>query len=174
MTRLTRISPFGRVPVLDHDGFVLCETSAITRYLATAFPGPPLIPTDPKNAARMEQVIAIIDAHGYWPMVRQVFSHAVLRPKVQAPSDPAMVAGGLTAARPVLDQLATEGRVLVPGQLTLADLHLAPMLGYFAMAEQGKDAVQDFPALSGWWHAFSQHPAYLKTDPGLATLAAGA
>ena len=27
------LNPFGRVPTLDHDGFILYETTAITRYL---------------------------------------------------------------------------------------------------------------------------------------------
>ena len=32
------LHPFGRVPVLVHDGFALYETGAITRYLDRAFP----------------------------------------------------------------------------------------------------------------------------------------
>ena len=31
--------PFGKVPVLDHDGMRLLETSAITRYLDDVLPG---------------------------------------------------------------------------------------------------------------------------------------
>jgi glutathione S-transferase len=35
---LTR-HPFGKVPVLDHDGFRVIETSAITAYLDEVLPG---------------------------------------------------------------------------------------------------------------------------------------
>ena len=35
------LNPFGRVPVLDHDGFVLYETQAILRYVDLSGPGAP-------------------------------------------------------------------------------------------------------------------------------------
>ena len=71
-----RLHPFGRVPVLTHGAFRLFETSAITRYVDRAFTGRPLQPEGAAALARMDQVIAVIDAYAYWPMVRQVSSHA--------------------------------------------------------------------------------------------------
>src|SRR5271168_4212179 len=53
--------PFGRVPVLEQDGFMLYETQAILRYLDRILPIPALTPTDPKAAARMDQVLNIGD-----------------------------------------------------------------------------------------------------------------
>ncbi|KAJ7280745.1 thioredoxin-like protein [Mycena rebaudengoi] len=49
--------PFGKIPVLDDDGFILCETRAICRYLADKYAdkGTPLLPTDLKNKALFEQ-----------------------------------------------------------------------------------------------------------------------
>src|SRR5258708_2977289 len=47
--------PFGRVPVLEHNGFLLYETQAILRYLDRVLPAPALTPSDPKRAARMDQ-----------------------------------------------------------------------------------------------------------------------
>ena len=44
--------PFGFVPVLDHNGFRLYETAAITRYLDEAFDGPSLQPRDAQARAR--------------------------------------------------------------------------------------------------------------------------
>ncbi len=171
---LARVSPFHRVPVLDHDGFRLFETSAIARYVATRFPGPDLIPHEARAAARMEQVIAIVDAHGYLPMVRQVFSHAVFRPLIQAPVDSDLIETGLAASVPVLsalEDIAVEALVLRPDIVTLADLHLAAMVGYFVMAPQGRAVFSDCPALMAWWSRISEHPAYVATAPALATLA---
>jgi glutathione S-transferase len=171
---LAPVSPFRQVPVLDHDGFVLCETSAILRYLCAQFPGPALVPDRARAAARMEQVIAVVDAHGYYPMVRQVFSHAVFRPLIGMPADPDQIAQGLRSSAPVLrvlDGIAAEGLVLNPDRLTLADLHLAPMVGYFTAATQGAAAFREYPALGRWWQVISQHPTYRATDPALATLA---
>jgi glutathione S-transferase len=54
--------------VVDIDGFRLIETAAIARYLDAALPGPPLVPSDPKNAALMDMVTSIIDSYGYGSM----------------------------------------------------------------------------------------------------------
>ena len=44
--------PFGKVPVLDHDGMRILETSAIARYLNDVFPGKSLIPSAKLNEAQ--------------------------------------------------------------------------------------------------------------------------
>lgn len=53
--------PFGKVPVIEHDGFVLYETQAILRYLDRIIPHPPLAPADARNVARMDQILNICD-----------------------------------------------------------------------------------------------------------------
>ena len=171
---LLSLSPIGRVPVLDHSGFVLSETTAICQYLNALQPVNPLVPQDPQAVARMMQAISIIDAHGYWPMVRQVFSHAGFRPLIDAPSDQGLIEQGIRQSGPVLlalNTIATQGVGLNGRTLTLADLHLAPMIGYFDMATQGKRALRTYPALARWWDEMQQNRAYIETDPGLATLA---
>src|SRR5579871_5451798 len=96
------LHPFGRVPALVHDGFTLYETGAITRYIDRAFPGPSLQPTGLQALARMDQIIAIADSYGYWPMVRQVFSQGVFRPRLGQPADTAEIGRGLVASAKVL------------------------------------------------------------------------
>src|ERR1700694_2872142 len=49
--------PFGRVPVLEHDGFMLYETQAILRYLDRMLPSPAHTPAEPRRAARLAQVM---------------------------------------------------------------------------------------------------------------------
>jgi glutathione S-transferase len=146
--------PFRRVPALVHDGFTLYETSAITRYVDEMFPGPVLQPTAAPERARMSQIIAIIDAYGYWPMVRQVFSHRVFRPRTGQPFDEA----GLEA-------LMVPGRFLVGDQLSLADLHLAPMMGYFAAAGEGRALLARYAMLSGWWASMRTRRLFQATEP---------
>src|SRR5215472_9989752 len=89
------LHPFGRVPTLVHDGFALYETQAITRYIDRAFAGPSLQPAGPKALARMDQIIAVVDAYAYWPLVRQVFSHAVFGPRLGRPTNRDEIARGL-------------------------------------------------------------------------------
>ncbi|KAG6843434.1 hypothetical protein H0H93_001051, partial [Arthromyces matolae] len=53
--------PFGQIPVLDDEGFVLFESRAICRYIATKYAdqGTKLIPTEPKANALFEQAASI-------------------------------------------------------------------------------------------------------------------
>jgi glutathione S-transferase len=166
------LHPFGRVPTLVHDKFVLYETGAITRYIDRAFPGPALQPREPHALARLDQVIGIVDAYSYWPMVRQVFSHRVFRPAAGRPVDEAEVARGLVAARKVLgalEALASSEAFLVGPAVSLADLHLAAMMAYFAAAPEGRDVLGQHPRLSAWWERLAHRPSVAATDPGLPT-----
>lgn len=162
------LHPFGRVPVLVHGAFELFETSAITRYVDRAFDGPPLQPEPAAALARMDQVIAVIDAYAYWPMVRQVSSHAFFRPFVGEPSSREEVDLGLAASRKVLsflDRVAGAGEVLTGRDITLADCHLAPMMDYFVRAEEGKEALSQHLALQKWWDQVSVLGILQATDP---------
>ena len=163
-----RLHPFGRVPVLTHGAFRLFETGAITRYVDRAFTGPALQPESAEALARMDQVISAIDAYAYWPMVRQVSSHAFFRPFFGEESSREEVDAGLEASRKVLsflDGVAAEGDILTGRDITLADCHLAPIMDYFVRAEEGKAALSAHPALQRWWDGMSALHVMRATDP---------
>src|SRR5437764_8004140 len=63
-----RRQPLGKVPAFEHDGLTLYETDAIIRYVDQVFPGRRLQPDDPRRAARMNQIIGMIEPHG-WPSI---------------------------------------------------------------------------------------------------------
>ncbi len=164
------LHPFGRVPVLTHGPFTLYETAPICRYLDEALPGPPLQPADPRDRARMAQVVQMADAYAYRPLVRGIYEHLVFRPAEAGPADPAVAARGLADAPRILaalEQIAAEGRVLNGQGLTLADLHLAPMIAAFVKAAPGHGMIGDFPFLARWWQAVGECPAMAATEPGL-------
>jgi glutathione S-transferase len=149
--------PFKRVPVLVHENFVLYETSAMTRYVDEAFDGPPLQPATPLERARQQQIISVIDSYAYWPLVRQVFSHGVFRQRTGREADPNEVQRGLEAAPRVLgalEDLAGGGNFLCGDAVSLADVHLAPMMGRHHR-------------LARWWAAVSERSAFKKTMPDL-------
>ncbi|MBV8393737.1 MAG: glutathione S-transferase family protein [Alphaproteobacteria bacterium] len=162
------LHPFGRVPVLVHDGFALYETGAITRYIDRAFPGPALQPTEPRGLARQDQVLGVIDAYAYWPLVRQVFAQRIARPRQGIAPDEAEIAKGMEAAPKVLgavETLASGDRFLVGPELSLADLHLAPMIAYFVEAPEGSALLPSHPKLAAWWARISTRPSMAATDP---------
>jgi glutathione S-transferase len=164
------LHPFHRVPVLEHDGFRLYETAVITQFIDEAFDGPSLQPADPPARARMRQVIAVIDAYGYWPLVRQVFSHRVLAPQLRGGGDEEEIRAGLAESKRVLgalEQLADQPGVLDARVVSLADVHLAPMIGYFSLAPEGADLLAACPRLQGWWDWIQARGSFVATDPGL-------
>jgi glutathione S-transferase len=160
--------PFRRVPVLLHDDFSIFETAAITRYVDETFPGNALQPMDRRARARMMQIISIIDNYGYWPMVRQVFAHRVFKPRTGQPGDEAEIQSGVIASErtlAALEALAEPGGYLVGSRLSLADLHLAPMMAYFAAAEEGSSMLDRHGKLSAWWASIRNLPAFVATTP---------
>ncbi len=164
------LHPFGRVPALVHDGFGLYETGAITRYVDRTFPGPALQPADTRRLARMDQIMGVVDAYAYWPLVRQVFVHDVIHPHRNTAGDPAELENGLSAAAPVLDALealAATDTWLTGPDLSLADLHLGAMIAYFAQSTRGAALLASRPRLAAWWRQLNRRPSLAATDPGL-------
>ena len=150
--------PFGRIPAFEHDGFRLFETSAISRYVDEAFDGPALQPKDPRGRATMNQIIGMLDAYGYRSMVWDV---AVERLEKEAP-DEALIANGLSQAETVLKVLTSlkaPGPWLLGDQLTLADLHAAPIIAYFLKVSEGRKLLADFADLQVWWDRIANRPS---------------
>lgn len=169
---LMGIHPFGRVPVLQHYAFRLYETTAILGYLDDAFDGPELFPQGAKARARVLQVISIVDAYGYWPLVRQVFSHALYRPAMGEGRDEAQITAGLAASVPVLDaleEIAEGGLVLNGRDITRADCMLAPMIDCFCAVPDGQTLLGRRPALTHWFDAVCGRESFAQTRPAVLT-----
>jgi glutathione S-transferase len=155
--------PFGRIPAFEHDGFRLFETSAITRYVDEAFDGPSLQPDGARTRAIMNQVIGLIDSYAYRAMVWDV---AVERLEGNPPDDE-RIAGGLRVAETALKVLAAlkmRGDWLLGDRLTLADMHAAPVVGYFLKVEEGRNLLAAFPPIQDWWAKVSARQSFLATE----------
>ncbi|CDX59857.1 Glutathione S-transferase III [Mesorhizobium plurifarium] len=157
------LHPFGRIPALEHDGFRLFETGAITRYVDEAFDGPALQPADARARARMSQIAGMLDAYGYRAMVWDV---AVERLE-KVPPDETLIAGGLRRAETmlkVLTSLKAEGPWLLGEQLTLADLHAAPIVAYFLKVAEGRDLLARFVQIRDWYARIADRASFARTE----------
>src|SRR6266851_4655246 len=158
--------PFGRIPAFEHDGFRLYETGAITRYVDAAFAGPRLQPADPRACARMNQIIGVLDSYAYRTLVWDIFVERVRASAQGRQPDEARIAAALPKAAMCLQALVAlkgDGPYLVGGNLTLADLHAAPMLIYFRMAKEGAARLRRAPALDTWLTALDRRPSIRAT-----------
>ncbi|WP_158287635.1 glutathione S-transferase family protein [Falsiroseomonas bella] len=161
--------PWGKVPAFEHDGFTLFETLAITRYVDEAFPGPALQPSDVKARARMTQICSVVDSYGYAAIVGKLFWQEAIVPMQGGTPNAEIAAEGLKVTRQVLDVLEglAAGDLLCGGSVSLADLHLLPVVEYLRMTKEGGAAFAAKPKLSAWWETMNARPAVVKTRPKL-------
>jgi len=146
--------PFGRVPSLEHGDFRLFETQAILRYLDRVLPESPLTPTDPRAAARMDQLMNVNDWYLFQGVSNVIVFQRVVGPRVLGLSpDEAAIAAALPKAKAVIDVLGEQlaDRPFFTGStLSLADIMLAPQLDMFSEAPEWKPLTADQPKLLGW------------------------
>ena len=159
--------PFGKVPVLDHDGIRILETSAIARYLNDVLPGPSLVPATPKDRARMDMVVGLVDSYGYGALVGGIAAYHLFPDFVGGRND-TMRAAGIETGRKVVDfAMATRGASpFIAGELSLADLYLAPILFYVSLTPD-KDAIFGAQGFADWWTRIQDLPSYASTQPAL-------
>lgn len=158
--------PFGKIPCLIHDDFCLYETVAITRYVDEMFPGSDLQPAELALRARMSQVISVLDAYAYRPMVWNVFVQRIVVPEEGGQPDERIIFAALPIIDTVLTQLETwlgEDEFFAGCSMTLADLHGFPMLFYFAQTPEGVRLLEPRPRIQRWLNRMKERPSVQKT-----------
>lgn len=120
------ISPLGKIPVLEHDGFTVPDTSVICRYLDRIAPDKPLYPQDPKEEARACWLEEYADSR-LVDTCATLFRERLLKPKMMnQPTDEAVVQDILDSAMPeclaYLESVVPENGYLVGDSLSIADL----------------------------------------------------
>ena len=158
--------PFGKVPVVDVEGFRIIETPAITRYLDAVLPGPSLVPADPKDAARMDTTICIIDSYGYAPLIGGVVAYHLF-PGFVGGKNEEMHHAGLENGKKVIGELMRikGGSPYLAGQdISIADLYLAPLLAYVAMTPH-KSEFFELSGAQAWWDLVSSRESFGSTQP---------
>jgi glutathione S-transferase len=158
--------PFGKVPVVDVDGFRLIETPAITRYLDAVLPGKTLVPRDPKDAARMDMVVSIIDSYGYGPLIGDVVAYHLF-PDFVGGKNEAAHHKGLEDGRKVIGAIMTikgASPYLAGEALSVADLYLAPLVFYVTLTPH-KDEFLALPGMQAWWDRIAALDSFTATQP---------
>jgi glutathione S-transferase len=159
--------PFGKVPVLDHDGLRILETSAIVRYLNDVLPGKSLVPATPRDRARMDMMISVIDSYGYGAFVGGVAAYHLFPDFVGGKNDGRRKTG-LENGRKVIDlAMKTKGDSdFLAGDLSLADLYLAPIVFYVSLTPDA-NTVFDVDGFAGWRTKIQALKSFQSTQPNL-------
>jgi len=161
------IHPLGRTPVMRHGDLALFESKAICTYVDLAFEGPPLIPRDPRGAARTEQWISLLITTFDPVMIRQ-YLMAYFSGLPDGAPDRVRIEAALPKMREYLTLLETElGRrpCLAGPEFTLADAYLLPLIHYLRKLPESSEMLRDLPALDGWYRRIGARPSAVETEP---------
>ncbi len=163
------LNPVGGIPTLDDDGFVLSESNAILRYLATREARDDLYPADRWQRARVDMML------DRWSLT---FRPAFFRHEVAAlgfapgkgfgaaPPDAAAaerIATELAPTLELLEAIVDDGGTAL-GSFTLADVAAAPIL--FRTQGTGLD-LGAYPRLERWRESVVSRPSFSAADPVL-------
>lgn len=161
------LNPFGKLPSFQHNGATIYETSAILRYIDRAFPTPHLTPETALAAARMDQVMGIVDSYGYGCIIGQLVWQRAVVPMLGGVPDEAVVAASIEPVKLCLaefDRLLGESGPWFGGtHVSLADILLAPVFAYMMGTTEGESLASE--KLTVWWHHMSSRDSVANTQP---------
>jgi glutathione S-transferase len=159
------ISPLGKIPVLEHDGFTVPDSSVICRYLERIEPNNSLYPSDPQEeawACWLEEYAdsRLMDSCG------GIFQERLLKPKLmKQPTNEERLADILDTALPqcltYLESVAPDSGYLVGDRLSIADLAVVTC---FIQAQYGDYDVDGlaYPRLRRYLDQAYASPLVLK------------
>jgi glutathione S-transferase len=154
--------PFGVIPAIEDDGFVLYESRAIARYLDETLPGAKLTPSTAKERALMEQWISV-EMSNFTPPAMKVIYQALFNPMFFGKAiDEALLKEGRDATTKVvaiLDKHLAGKDFFLGEQFTLADICYMPYVEYLFAGKQG-DLITDHKNMGAWWGRVSERKSW--------------
>jgi glutathione S-transferase len=157
------LHPFGKVPVLEDDGFVLFETSAINRYLDEKLGGAPLVPHDRRAAALVDQWTHVADVY-FAPHAGPTIVETLFRRYLGGEQNDAALRSGREGMQPALDALdrrLARNEYLAGADFSLADIQFMPYLEYLAKTGEAEH-VERRSHLHRWWRTVEARDTWKK------------
>jgi len=162
--------PFGQTPYIDDEGFILYESRAICRYIATKYAdqGTKLIPTDLKGNALFEQAVSI-EQNNFDPFAFAAVLENFYKPKYHGiASDPAVFEKNITKLSANLDAydvILSKQNYLAGNELTLADLFHLPWGD--SLADVGSNIMESKPNVARWFKDITSRPNWVSVKAGI-------
>jgi glutathione S-transferase len=119
-----KIHPFGQVPALDDEGFIVYDSTIISEYLEDEYPYPPLMPKDSEGRARARMMEDLRDNH-FHPAAGQL--NRELR-KPEGERDQRSIEQARAKLTECFERIERElnGREYLAGEFSLADIAFYP------------------------------------------------
>ena len=120
-----KIHPFGQVPALDDEGFIVYDSTIINEYLEDEYPEPPLFPKDSEGRATARLLEDLRDNYFNPPFV-EIFRETRSKPEGQ--QDGKLIERAKAEIAKCFDRLEKEleGKQYLAGSFSLADIAYMP------------------------------------------------
>ena len=163
-----RLSPLRRIPVLTDGDFSASDSTVISAYIDEAYPGHPLMPSEPKDRARARWLEEFADTRLGDVFIWGLFYQKVVHPLVWGePGDEGRVARMLDqeipAALDYLDRELPESGFLF-GEIGIADISVASFFRNGAYAGFEPDARR-WPRTTAFVERTLAHPCIATLLP---------
>jgi glutathione S-transferase len=158
--------PFAKIPVLEHDDFSIYETQAILRYVADVFPGDPWVPRAPRLAARMNQMIGVIDAYFFGQVSSPIAGERIFAKMTGVAANEEKIKAHMPNAYTccaAIDAILGDQSYMAGGELSLADIMAGPHLAVFAGVPEGMTVLSEYPRLRRWLDTISERESFRRT-----------
>lgn len=154
------LNPTGRVPTLVDGDFRLWESNAIVQYLAESHPGKGLAGESPRERAEIARWVFMNAAH-LSPAVSRIFAHTIRLPEEQR--IPRLVEESRAEVERCLGPLDAQlaGKEYLVGRFTVADVALAPTIGFAPML--GID-IGRHANIAAWMKRIGERPAWKRVS----------
>jgi len=165
------LQPFGQMPCIDDDGFVLYEGKAICHYLASKYPnqGTPLIPTELKANALFHQAVSVAISHFNVYVEKIIFENFYGPHIYKKPADKEVVDSSikeLGLRLDVYDHILSKQKYIAGDEITLADFYHIPF-GTMLGEEARCNIIETKPNVARWFKEISSRPSWQAVKGGI-------
>jgi glutathione S-transferase len=121
-----KINPFGQVPALDDEGFIVYDSTVINEYLEDEYPYPPLLPKDSDGRARARMMEDFRD--NLFNLASTQLNRELRKPEGER--NPQTIESARAEIVKCFDRIEKElqGREYLAGEFSLADIAFMPNL----------------------------------------------
>jgi glutathione S-transferase len=154
------LNPYGRVPTLEENGFVLYESTAILNYLEATRAEPPLAPADLRQRALVDMHMKLCDIQMTRHTGTIIFAKRFLPKEKWNEAAMASAKSEIETHLAILDRQLAGKQYLVAEHFTLADICYLPFLEFLPLME-----IVPPPAIAAWRERLLARPSARATKP---------